>query len=162
MNKETVSAINRVAEVVMFENWLRFYFLSEEEDGKLFLRLPEKALRQLKDRYADLYGLAEYLNDSEIRHEDSVKAVCLFVSGGLGGPALPESMVTDVFDSPGFHQELQLFGAWVQGHEDTLDERFLEFSHWRELYAGWKETDEVRAYREGLSRERDGPAPHGH
>ena len=162
MNTETISAINRVAEVVMFENWLRFYFLSEEEDGKLFLRLPEKALRQLQDRYTDLYGLAEYLNGSEVRHEDSVKAVCLFVSGGLGGPALPDGMVADVFDSPGFHLELQLFGTWVQGHEDKLDEGFLEFSRWRELYAGWKETDEVRAYREGLSREQTGPISNVH
>jgi hypothetical protein len=149
--------MNRVLEAVMFENWLRFYFLSEEGE-KLFLRLPEKAMQQVKKRYAELYGLAEYLNDSEIRHEDSVKAVCLFASGSLGGGGLPESLVADVLDLPRFHLELQLFGSWVQGHEEKLDERFLDFSQWRELFDRWKETDAVRMYRDTLSA-KNRPSP---
>jgi hypothetical protein len=153
MIPETLSAFDRVVEVVMFENWLRFYFLAEEGE-KLFLRLPEKAMAQLKNRYAEFYGLAEYLQDTEISHEASVKAVCLFVSDGPGAIALPESRVAEVFDSSRFHLELQLFGSWVQGHEEQLDERFLEFSQWRELYARWKDTDEVRAYAQAQAQEK--------
>ena len=160
MNQETLSAFDRVVEAVMFENWLRFYFLAEEGE-KLFLRLPEKAMAQLKNRYAQLYGLAESLQDTEISHEASVKAVCLFVSGAPGGTSLPESKMAEIFDAPRFHLELQLFGSWVQGHEEQLDERFLEFSQWRELYARWKNTDEVRAYAEAQRKGGDMSAKAG-
>ena len=30
MNAEFDAAVNRITEVVMFENWLRFYFIHEE------------------------------------------------------------------------------------------------------------------------------------
>lgn len=152
MNNEFANAVERIAEAVMFENWMRFYFISEEGEA-LFLRLPEKAMEQLQKRYASLYGLAEYLNNAEISHEASLKAVCMFVSGGLDGRALPESLTLKVFDSPAFHLELQLFGSWVQAHEEKLDERFLEFSQWREMYSAWKDTDEVRQYRQKLEED---------
>lgn len=150
MNTESETA--RIAEVVMFENWLRFYFIAEEGEA-LVLRLPEKAMEQLKKRYAEFYELAEYLNGEEVTHESSLKAVCMFVAGGFGGRALPESVVAEVFDSAVFHQELQLFSSWVQSNEEQLDQQFLEFSQWRDLYARWKETDEVREYREKLAEE---------
>ena len=150
MTSEIEAAVGRVAEVVMFENWLRFYFISEEDD-KLFIRLPEKSLEQLKRRYKAFYDLAEMLNNEEIDHQRSLNAVCMFVSGGFDGRPLPEHVVAGVFDSPKFQVELQLFSNWVQNHEEKLDERFMEFSEWQKGYALWKDSDEVRKYAQQLT-----------
>lgn len=145
MTSDLEAAVGRVAEVVMFENWLRFYFIAEEDD-KLFIRLPEKAMEQIKQRYSTFYDLAEILNNEEIDHQRSLKAVSMFIAGGFDGRSLPDSVVAEVFDSPKFQLELQLFSNWVQNHEEKLDARFMEFSEWRTAFILWKETDEVQSY----------------
>ncbi len=143
MNAEFEVAINRVSEVVMFENWLRFYFIAEEGD-KLFLRLPEQAMERLRAGYPSLYGLADRLNNTEIDHKTSLSAVCLFVASEIDGAALPESVIGRVLDSTRFHLELQLFSSWVQAHEEFLDESFMEFARWQAMYEEWKKTEEVQ------------------
>ncbi|MDL2316762.1 hypothetical protein LJC59_06750 [Desulfovibrio sp. OttesenSCG-928-A18] len=145
MNSDFTAAVSRITEVVMFENWLRFYFIDEQDD-KLYIRLPEKAMQQLRSRYANLYGLAEYLNEMEIEHKTSLEAVCLFVSQQMDGGANSEGLIARVFDSLQFQVKLQLFGSWVQSHEEQLDSAFMEFSEWQRLFAQWLERDEVREY----------------
>ncbi len=139
------SAVKRIGEVVMFENWLRFYFIAEEGD-KLFIRLPETAMERLRVNYAGLYGLAERLNGTEIDHKTSLSAVCMFVASEIDGVALPESLIGRVFDSTRFHLELQLFSAWVQAHEEQLDESFMEFALWRSMFEEWKGSSKVQEY----------------
>jgi hypothetical protein len=107
MTAEVEAAVGRVAEVIMFENWLRFYFITEEDD-KLFIRLPEKSLEQIQQRYKSHYDLAVMLNNEEIDHQHSLKAVCLHVAGNFDGRPLSEHVVAGVFDSPKFQLELQL------------------------------------------------------
>jgi hypothetical protein len=150
MAAEVEAAVGRVAEVIMFENWLRFYFIAEE-DEKLFIRLPEKSMEQIQQRYRSYSDLAAMLNNEEIDHQHSLKAVCMFISGDFDGRPLPDYVVAGVFDSPKFQLELQLFSNWVQNHEEKLDERFMEFSEWQKAFALWKDTDEVKDYAKRLA-----------
>ncbi len=137
--------VKRVSEVVMFENWLRFYFISEE-GGNLYLRLPEKAVVRLKESYPNLHGLAERLNNLEITHKRSLDAVCLFVASEIDGTALPETLIAQVFDHPLFHLELQLFSTWVQNHEEQLDAVFMEFNIWQRMYGEWRQSEDVQKH----------------
>ena len=150
MRSEFDEAVQRISQVVMFENWLRFYFISEDEEGRLFIHLPDKAMEQLKGRYGAFYGLAERLNNREIDHQTSINEVCLFVAAQIDGSSLPERIISQVFDSLQFQVELQLFSAWVQAHEETLDGSFMEFNDWLRQYDLWKETDEVKARRQDI------------
>jgi len=150
MATEIARAAGRVAEVVMFENWLRFYFISEEGDT-LFIRLPINAMRQIQQRCQSYYDLAAMLNNEEVDHQRSLNAVSTFISSGLDGGPLPGAVLEGVFDSPEFHLELQLFTNWLQSHEETLDEGFMEFSEWQKLFALWKESDEVKNYTKRLA-----------
>ena len=150
MASEFDQAVERIAQVVMFENWLRFYFIGEEEDGKLLIRLPEKAMEQLKARYGAFYGLAERLNNREVDHQTSINEVCLFVASEIDGRSLSEQIISQVFDSSRFQTELQLFSAWVQAHEEKLDANFMEFNDWLKQYDLWKHTDEVEEYRKNI------------
>ena len=150
MASEFDKAVSRITQVVMFENWLRFYFINEEPEDKLFIRLPEKAMDKLKTEYEEFYGLAERLNNREIDHQTSVNEVCLFVATEIDGKSLSEQEISRVFSSSTFQVEQQLFSSWVQAHEDQLDENFTEFRDWLKQYDLWKQTDEVESYRKQI------------
>ena len=150
MSSNLQNAVDRIIEVVMFENWLRFYFIVEEGDT-LYIRLPEKAMEQLKKRYGRFYDLADRLNNVPISHETSMNEVCLFISGGFDGHPISDETVSRVFESGAFQMEMQLFGYWVQAHEEQLDASFLEFSEWKRLFSEWEQSDEVREYRTKLA-----------
>lgn len=144
MKNSFETAFDRIVEVVMFENWLRFYFIAEKGD-KLIISLPEKAVERIEKDYPTLFGLAEMLDGREIDHQSSVEAVCMFVAGRVE-TATPEHTIKEVFDSARFHMELNLFGMWVQNHEDQLDEAFIPFARWQQLYGEWRNTPKVQEH----------------
>jgi hypothetical protein len=152
MPSEFDGAVERVIEVVMFENWLRFYFIEEEGD-RLFIKLPEKSLEQIKKRYGTLHDLADRLNGKDLDHQTSMNEVCLFVANDFSARGLADDLPSRVFDSNAFMVEMQLFGSWVQTHEENLDETFLDFNSWQKMYHEWHGTDKVQEYRKKLIAE---------
>ena len=144
-------ATQRILEVVMFENWLRFYFISEMEGGSPALGVPDQGLARLREQHPQLMPLVEDLNGKEISFELSRRAVCTFVATQLDGKAMPANMADLVLDSDGFQLEMQLFNSWVQGHEEQLDKSFLDFSTWKRLFAQWRNSDEVKEWAAGLA-----------
>jgi hypothetical protein len=145
MSAEFVSAINTVSEVLMFENWLRFYFIAEEGD-KLFIRVPETAEKRIREEYPHLFGLLELMNNKEITYETSRDAVCSFVASDVDGSRMKAGTSEKVFDSSLFQFEMQLFNIWVQSHEEQLDKNFMDLRKWQELFAEWKRSDKVKEY----------------
>ncbi len=140
-----VKSIDKVLEVVMFENWLRFYFISEEDaSDKLFILVPEQGMKRIKELYPHLSLLAENVNAKEITFDSSRSAVCEHVIAEVDGKTIPKEMSTMVFDSITFQIELQLFNTWVSAHEEQLDESFLEFGAWRNFFSQWRQTDGVK------------------
>lgn len=138
-------AINDVAEVMQFENWLRFYFIRDEE-GKLFIRIPEQAQKKLREEYPGYWGLVERLLDKEITYELSISTVCTFVVQTMDGSRYRSGMISEVFDDNRFQEEMQLFGIWSQHHEAQLEQSFMDFNKWQELYSGWKNSEEVQDF----------------
>ncbi len=138
-------SVEKVLEVVMFENWLRFYFISEEDaSDKLFIHVPEQGVQRIKDLYPHLMLLAEGVNGKEITFDSSRTAVCEHVLTEVDGKTIPKDMSNMVFESITFQVELQLFNTWVSAHEDQLDESFLEFGAWRNFFSQWRQTEGVK------------------
>ncbi len=139
-------AVQKVLEVVMFENWLRFYFITEQPDEpeKLFLTVPEQGMKRMRELYPHLSPLAEELNGREIDFDTSRTAVCTYVLTALEGRTIRRDMASTVFDSATFQTEMQLFNTWVQAHEAQLDKNFLDFGAWRSLFAQWRASDPVK------------------
>ena len=150
--EEFQNAVLRILETVMFENWIRFYFLTEKLDAPveegaekpLFVAIPEQGMQRIRELYPELLPLAESLNGKEISFALSQQAVCSFVMEHLDGKVMPQRMAETVFDSTTFQTRMQLFNAWVQMHENQLDQSFMEFGSWRELFAQWCSTDQVK------------------
>ena len=163
--QEFRNAVEQALEAVMFENWLRFYFIEElpPEPGapagaadagspeRLCIRVPEKGMTRIAELYPNLRPLAEGMNDHEVDFETSRRAVCTFVLDRLDGKTMPRDMAAVVFGSATFQIQLQLFHAWLQMHEDQLDRAFQEFGAWRTLFDQWRATPGARELAEKLA-----------
>lgn len=144
--------VKLILEVLMFENWLRFYFIKEEkikaEDGGeeqdvLKLELPEKAINKIKELYPDLYPLAKEMNGRVIDFELSRTAVMAYVMEAIDGTKIPRGEAQRVLNSAIFQTDLQLFHTWVQMHENQLDQGFADFGAWRDMFSKWKESPQA-------------------
>ncbi|MBD5647896.1 MAG: hypothetical protein HDQ89_09925 [Desulfovibrio sp.] len=159
--KEFHNAVEQALEAVMFESWLRFYFIEElppapdaekkDAEERLAIRVPEKGMARIKELYPNLLPLAESMNGHEVDFETSRRAVCTFVLGHLDGKTMPRDMAAVVFASATFQIGLQLFHTWLQLHEAQLDEGFQEFGAWRTLFAQWRATPGARELAEKLA-----------
>lgn len=139
--EEFRKGVEEVLQAAMFENWLRFYFLKEEEreDGEsvLVMKLPEKSLEKIRELYPGLLPLAESLNNKVVDFESSRNAVLMYVLDHLDGKSLERGTIRTVLESAAFQVRLQMFHAWVQLHEDQLDQSFMDFGTWQKLFEEW-------------------------
>lgn len=170
--KEFRDAVEQALEAVMFENWLRFHFIEElppdpaatadgnarEEAERLCIRVPEKAMARIGELYPRLLPLAADMNGRAVDFETSRRAVCTFVLEKLDGKTMPRDMAAVVFGSATFQIRLQLFHAWVQLHEEQLDQGFQEFGAWRALFGQWRATPGARDLAEKLALAAQGRA----
>lgn len=153
MKADFFQAVTDVAEVMKFENWLRFYFVRDEE-GTLYMRVPEQAQERINEKYPHLAPLVEEIKDSPVTYEQSLNTVCQFVARSLDGEKYPMGTVSQVFSAPEFQTEMHLFNLWTQAHEEQLDQGFLDFATWDEIFEKWKNSDEVRQmFKEQRSKE---------
>lgn len=132
-----------ILEAVMFESWLRFYFIRDAgENGqeKLELQLPEKSLGRIKELYPGLYPMAEKLNGREVDFAVSRDSVLEHIMNHIDGQEMERGQAQRILQSQAFQVRLQLFHTWEQMHEEQLDQGFAEFGAWRNLFAQWLET----------------------
>ncbi len=142
------AAVDKMLEAVAFENWLRFYFITEmTEDGaapdaepRLFIIVPEKGMEKIAHDYPELLPLARELNNAEITFETSQMAVCGYIVQHIDGKYVPRDTAAGVMDSMAFQTQLQLFNTWVQLHEEQLEKDVIDFGTWLTLFGEWKAT----------------------
>lgn len=152
-------AVQAVLEAVMFENWLRFYFVTEKPEAEpaadgqtpLFIAVPVKGMERIGSLYPHLLPMAEEMNGNVIDFEASRRAVCNFVLEHVDGKSMPRDTAAMIFESATFQVQLQMFNAWVQMHEDQLDNTFVEFGAWRKLFAQWQQEPGARELAEKIS-----------
>ena len=143
MSTSFEKTVARVIEVVMFENWLRFYFIADGEGDDLMMRIPEQAMKKIATLYPELADLAERLNNDIITHDSSMREVCLFVASAIKSS---DEVLQRTFSSNEFQMEAQLFNSWLQAHEAQLDAGFADFGTWCAMFKEWKQTPKVQEY----------------
>jgi len=149
MSAQFMDALREIAEVMKFEAWLRFHFL-EEEASILFVRVPEEALKHIREDYPDKFPLVETLNNAEINYEKSMSTICHFVVTRFDGNKFHSGIVGNVFDSAEFQTEMHLFNLWIQAHETQLEQTPQDFKTWLTLFEAWKNSDNVKKHFEDL------------
>ena len=153
------TGVAKVLEAVMFENWLRFYFITEKPDapkGKdgqpaLYIAVPVKGLERISEMFPRLLPMAEELNGQEVSFETSRRAVCNFVLAHVDGQVIARDSAAMIFESATFQVQMQLFNTWVQMHEDQLERGFTEFGAWRKLCEEWRQSPGARELAEKMT-----------
>jgi len=142
-------AIKDAVEIFQFDQWLRFYFVVEKDD-KLWIEIPEDKLKKIEEDLPGMFRFADMVNDAELDYRRSQDNLCTFVAAHLDGQRYDTSILPQVFDDARFKVEMYLFNVWLKMHEPHLDETFMEFGEWLEMYEGWNSMDEVKEYRSKL------------
>ena len=142
-------AVKDVLSGVMFENWLRFYFISEVEgekdaegNPKLAIVIPEKGMEKIKELYPRMLSMAEDVNGKEASFATSQSAVCTWVACEVDGKSVQQGTSQALVDSKAFQTASTLFNIWVQAYEQQLDQQFLDFGQWVKLFETWRASDQ--------------------
>ena len=142
-------AVKDVLSGVMFENWLRFYFISEVEgekdaegNPKLAIVIPEKGMEKSKELYPRMRSMAEDVNGKEASFATSQSAVCTWVACEVDGKSVQQGTSQALVDSRAFQTASTLFNIWVQAYEQQLDQQFLDFGQWVKLFETWRASDQ--------------------
>lgn len=147
----SISPLSHILEIVMFENWLRFYFIEETKENDLLIRIPEQSFAQIEKLYPHLAPMADRLNNEIITHNSSMEAVCVHVATTLSGKTVSDTTIEEIFGSAAFQTEIQMFGTWVLAHETQLDEHFLPFHEWQEIFKEWRASAKVQTHADEIN-----------
>ncbi|QGY38895.1 hypothetical protein GM415_01660 [Pseudodesulfovibrio cashew] len=143
------SAIKDALKVFQFDQWVRFYFVVEKGE-ELWIEIPQEVLDALKEDDPDMHRYADLINNAITDYNRSQENVCSYIAGRLDGQKYEQTVLPQVFDNSTFKVEMYIFNVWLKMHEPHLDEEYMDFAGWMEMYDGWNSLDEVKAYRAKL------------
>ena len=155
--EEFRAGVEEILQAVMFENWLRFYFINDENgEDNLSLKIPQKSLEKIEQLYPRLYPMAKDLNNKTITFESSRQAILNHIHAHVEGSDIPAGEAARILSSASFQCRLQLFHTWTQLHEPQLDAGFMEFGAWQNLFSQWLNTPGAKELADKIM----GPKPH--
>lgn len=133
----------RILDAIMFENWIRFYFMEEESGDALRIKIPGERLELIKNLYPGLYPLAETLNNLPVEFETSRNAVINLLMNNREEAASAVNDIQNIFSSRDFQIQLQLFHTWLQTHTALLEQKFTDFGEWRDIFNEWSNSSDA-------------------
>lgn len=143
------NAVKDTLEIFQFDQWIRFYFV-KDKDGELWIEIPDDVLAAIKEYDSNLHRFADMVNNAVTDYRRSQDNVCSFVASRLDGQKYEKTVLPQVFDNSTFKVEMYIFNVWLKMHEQHLDEGYMSFQEWMEMYDGWNSLDEVQEYRAKL------------
>jgi len=144
------NAVKDALEIFQFDQWLRFYFVTQKGE-ELWIDIPDDVLSALEQgEKGYLHRFADLVNDAITDYKRSQDNVCAYIASRLDGQKYEKTVLPQVFDNATFKVEMYIFNVWLKMHEQHLDEEYLDFDGWMEMYEGWNSMDEVKEYRAKL------------
>lgn len=134
-------------EIVIFEQWIRFYFIhaqeqpSQEDVGCEIFAIPAADLAKIHTFWPGLYPLALALNGKEVSFPVSQSAVCALILDRFG-PTGAEG-VEQILKSPQFASALECFNAWFAAEAGELDDEAPDFANWLARFRNWQQGQSV-------------------
>ncbi len=85
------NAVKDALEIFQFDQWLRFYFVVEKNDG-LMIEIPEDVLNQIHEDHPELHRLADLVNNAVTDYKRSQET-----SAPTSAPALTARNTNPLF-----------------------------------------------------------------
>ncbi len=151
------NAVKDAVEVFQFDQWIRFYFVKQKGE-ELWIEIPDDVIKHLQDDLPHLHRFADLVNNAATDYKRSQDNVCSYIAARLDGAKYEKTVLPQVFDNATFKIEMYIFNVWLKMHEQHLDEKYMAFPEWLEMYEGWNSMDEVIEYRNKLMEAGTDPA----
>lgn len=147
-----------IAQVFHFEFWLRYYFITEREDG-IYIELTAQQKEQMRTQFPDFWELVDRVLDQPLSPELSQKAVGEFLEFNYVGKKIPANLAPKVLDSKEFSAEMLLFDTWVDLHEEQLMQKIYGFDYWMHAFSEWKQSSQGQQLRQSLALQMQAESP---
>ncbi|QJB55291.1 hypothetical protein [Pseudodesulfovibrio sp. zrk46] len=143
------SAVKDALEAFQFDQWIRFYFIQEKGE-ELWIEIPDENIKQIQEDHPHLHRFADLVNNAATDYQRSQENLCSYIAARLDGQKYEQTVLPQVFDNATFKVEMYIFNVWLKMHEQHLDEEYMTFNGWLEMYDGWNSQEEVKEYRAKL------------
>ncbi len=122
--KKFLSIKTFLIQAIISEQWLRFYYISELENGQLYIQITHDTLQFFQKKYPQLYPLIKKFNgifvDANISYE-KIHSISFEKYG---------SAIYNVMNSTSFQKLVTNFQQWVQEKTVFLEKTLFSFEDW--------------------------------
>ncbi len=137
----TKKIVDDLSAVVKFEQWVRFYFITKENDDLIIAPEPEH-VQKIKASYPKYYDLLEAMCLIKMTPQTSQRLILDFIRDHFDGQEYTSTEIHKTLDSNDFGTEMYLFTMWLDLHENQLLDRIVGFEVWMSLFDTWKGSEQ--------------------
>ena len=87
LSDEMKGAMSTLLNAVIFEQWLRFSWIEEDEEGDFCIQIPAETVSELVEDYPEYEGLIAQLNGTIVDADMACSAVLGYARSSLGEPS---------------------------------------------------------------------------
>ena len=88
LSDEMKGAMSTLLNAVIFEQWLRFSWIEEDEEGDFCIQIPAETVSELVEDYPEYEGLIAQLNGTIVDADMACSAVLGYARSSLGEQSL--------------------------------------------------------------------------
>lgn len=125
LSPEMKEAMSTLVDAVIFEQWIRFSWIEEDEEGDYCIQVPEESVREISADYPEYAPLLAQVNGTIVDADMACSAVLGFARQALGGNA------TAVLENAEFQTLVGTFHQWLHDNAERLDAELCNFDQWR-------------------------------
>lgn len=125
LSEEALAA--RLFEALIFEQWVRFSWISEDEEGDFCIQIPPDTFQELLKTYPDFKLLLERLNGTIVDAGMACSAILGFAQERLGSESLK------VLEQTAFQNRVERFHVWLHEQAEQLSKTSFTFEQWKTM-----------------------------
>ena len=137
LSDEMKGAMSTLLNAVIFEQWLRFSWIEEDEEGDFCIQIPAETVSELVEDYPEYEGLIAQLNET-LRRCNNMKVFCLGAAGRISREAVLDLVQHGSFDTITIgdynYEEACKVAQWLNDNVEALDQDPKNFDQWCELF----------------------------
>ncbi len=128
VSDEMKQAMSVLVDAVIFEQWLRFSWIEEDEEGDFCVQIPEATVKELEADYPQYKGLIAQLNGTIVDADMACSAILGYAHATLGEHSMA------VLDHADFQNMVGNFHQWLNDNVEMLDQEPKNFDQWCDLF----------------------------
>lgn len=128
LSDDMKKAMSTLLDAVIFEQWVRFSWIEEDQEGDFCIQIPEATVKELGEDYPKYKGLIAQLNGTIVDADMACSAILAYAHGVLGEHS------TSVLEQAEFQHMVGRFHQWLNDNAEKLGKEPYNFDQWCDLF----------------------------